>query len=152
MGEGKGGGDFREFFTPSISPFSKGDLNPTIYLKISSKYVPLIGRLPAVTPAAASAAPKTAAASAAGPSAAPAAGALFLRLVDLDGLAVQGRSIQLGYGRFGILILGESYESKAPGAPRIPVGDDLGFGNFPMGGEGLFQTVVRRVPAQPPYE
>ena len=152
MGEGKGGGDFREFFTPSISPFSKGELNPTIYLKISSKYVPQIGRLPSVTPAAAPAATKTAAAPAAGPAAPAPAGAFLLGLVDLDGLPVQVRSIHLGYGCFGIFILGKSYESKAPGASRIPVGDDLGFGNFPMCREGLFQTVVRRVPAQPPYE
>ncbi len=61
-----------------------------------------------------------------------AAGAPFLRFVHLDGLAVKVRSIHFGYCRFALFLLGKSYESKSPGTPRIAVGDDLGFGDFPM--------------------
>jgi hypothetical protein len=102
--------------------------------------------LPAIASAAPTA-PKTTAGSAT-----PPAGALFLRLINLNGFAVKGRAIHLGYRRFSILILSKSHESKAPRAPRIAVCDDLGFGDFSMWRERLAQAVVRRVPAQTTYK
>ena len=102
--------------------------------------------LPAVASASASA--STASETTAG-SAAPAR-ALFLRLIYLNGLPVKARAVHLGYRRFGILILRKSHESKTPGPPRIAVGNDLGFGDFPMRRKRLAQAVVRRVPAQTP--
>jgi hypothetical protein len=105
----------------------------------------LIGRLPAIASAATTASKTTA-------GSASSARTLFLGLINLNGFAVKVRSIHLGYRRFGILILSEGNESKASGAPRIAVGDDLGFGDFSIRRERLAQTVVRRVPAQPSYK
>jgi len=42
---------------------------------------------------------------------------LFLRLVNLNGLAVKGCSIHLGYRRFSVLIPGKSHESKPRDLP-----------------------------------
>ena len=99
--------------------------------------------LPAIV-SAATTAPKTTAGSA------TSARTFFLRLVNLNGLAVEVRTIHLGYRRFSIVILSEGHESKAPGATRIAVCDDLGFSDFPIGRKRLAQAVVLRVPAQTP--
>jgi hypothetical protein len=118
------------------------------HLSLSKVISLLIGRLPAIASAATTAAPKTTTTT--GPAAS--ARTLFLGLVNLNVLTIKARAIHLGHRRFSILILSEGHEPKAPGTPRIPVGDDLGFGDFPVRRERLAQSVVRRVPAQPPYK